>query len=122
MVNTELTGNRPNNYSLWHRTLKSNMFMTDGDWFEQRVKDGKLVSVAYIETIQLSNLDAYKSYPVWRSKKELCNEITTKMQIPSFVVYHDTDCKNFVIINVVTGQIAKFDEDRYKDFLKGLGT
>ena len=42
----EITGARPTNYSSWHReALPRKCYMTDGDWFEQRVEKGDLVSI-----------------------------------------------------------------------------
>lgn len=53
--------------------------MTDGDFFEQRFKDGRLVSVAYIETIQVSSVEnADKIYLSEGLKKHYASKLKPK--------------------------------------------
>ena len=100
----ELTGKRPSNYSAWHRTkLPKWCYHTDGDWFEQRVANGKLVAVAYIETIEIPPLfinNAQREYELWPSKKALVADIYNRMNIPCFIVRHTADCTNFCLSRV----------------------
>lgn len=125
MPQEEITGGRPGNYSSWHRrVLPKDCYMTDGDWFEQRLKDGKLTAVAYIETIQVPSVDrAVKGeFPVWSSKKSLCSEIEEKMAIPSYVVWHNAECNDFLIARITELTNPKrMNEERYVIFLKGMG-
>lgn len=116
----EITGERPTFYSQWHRrALPQRCYMTDGDWFEQRVIGAKLVSVAYIETIQVDDVEgADINYPVWRSKKALNDEIEQKMNIPVYVVYHNPQCSDFLVVGKTLKE--RMSEEEYKEFIKGL--
>ena len=117
----EITGNRPSNYSQWHRTLPKWCMMTDGDWFEQRWINGKITSVAYIETIQIGSVEnANVEYPVWEHKERLCREIEEKMGIPVFVVWHTPDCKDFMVLRITETEPKRMDENEYIAFVKQL--
>ena len=119
MPQEEITDNRPKNYSKFRRTLNFG-YCTDGDFFEQRVKDGELVAVAYIETIQIPNYADPKDYPVWDSKKTLAEEIKNKMNIPAFYVYNTKSCNFFYVNPVGTDKILKLSKLEYINFLKHL--
>ena len=97
----ELTGKRPTNYSAWHRAkLPEWCYHTDGDWFEQRLVNGKLVAVAYIETIEVQPLfinNAQREYKLWPSKKALIADIYNRIDLPCFIVRHTADCKTFCV-------------------------
>lgn len=102
-MHMELTHRRPSNYSTWHRyALKGERcYMTDGDWFEQRFRDGYFRSVAYIETIQVDIMsDVHIRYAPWRNKKALCLEIEKKMTIPAYVVWHNARCNDFMVLRI----------------------
>ena len=119
----EITGKRPKNYSLWHRypTLPKWCYQTDGDFFEQRVKDGVLQSVAYIETIEVPSVDnADKRYPPWKSKVNLCLEIEKKMGIPAYIVWHNADCNDFLVMRITETTSQRMDEEEYIGFVKNL--
>jgi hypothetical protein len=118
----EITGARPTNYSSWHReALPRKCYMTDGDWFEQRVEKGDLVSVAYIETVQVPLVDgADKEYPLWRSKKSLCQEIKDKMSIPVYIVWHNSACNDFLVLKLGEARAKRLCEPEYIEFIKGL--
>jgi len=119
----EITGKRPTNYSKWHRppTLPSWCYMTDGDWFEQRVRNGKLISVAYIETIEIDNpSEGDKTHPVWKSKKSLLLEIQEKMDIPSYIVWHNAECTDFLVLRISETKPKRMNQNEYKAFIKSL--
>lgn len=118
----EITGKRPTNYSRWHRkALPDWCKVTDGDWFEQRVKEGVFRSVAYIETIQVPTVDnADANYPPWASKKSLCLEIEEKMGIPAYVVWHNADCMDFMVLRITETTPKRMNEEEYKQFIKNL--
>lgn len=118
----EITGKRPLNYSRWHRrVLPRDCYMTDGDWFEQRVKNGELVSVAYIETIQIDTVEeADKRYPLWKSKKSLTPEIGKRMGIPAYVVWHNPECTDFLVLRSTETKPKRMNESEYKEFIKNL--
>jgi len=117
----EVTGKRPTAYSLWHRTLPEECYMTDGDWFEQRVLDGDLKSVAYIETIQVPSLrNADQKYPVWKSKKELSLEIQRKMNIPAYIVWHNEECTRFLVRKISESTAREMNQTEYRRFIKNL--
>ena len=94
--------------------------MTDGDFFEQRNHLGKLTTVAYIETIQLDNIQTWREYPCWPSKVALGTEIEHKMRIPFYVVYHDPLCHNFVALRFTQSHPRTLNQQQYIDFLRML--
>ena len=118
----EITGKRPSNYSTWHRkALPEWCKMTDGDWFEQRIEEGELKSVAYIETIQVPKVEeADKAYPLWKSKKSLCLEIKEKMGIPAYIVWHNVDCNDYLVMRIAETTPQRMNEEKYIEFLKNL--
>lgn len=97
--------------------------MTDGDWFEQRTKNGEFKSVAYIETIGVpapTIENANINYPPWRTKKELCLEIEKKMRIPAYVVWHNEDCNDFLVLRITEITPKRMNEEEYKQFIQSL--
>lgn len=95
--------------------------MTDGDFFEQRVRNGELVSVAYIETIQIDNpSEGDKTHPLWKSKRSLCLEIEKKMGIPAYVVWHNKECKDFLVLRITETTPKRMNEKEYIEFIKSL--
>jgi len=118
----EITGKRPTNYSVWHRkALPDWCKVTDGDWFEQRSKMGVFKSVAYIETIQVPKVDnADKNYPPWSSKKSLCIEIEEKMGIPAYVIWHNAECTDFLVLRITETKPKRMSDKEYIEFIKGL--
>ena len=123
MPGEELTNNRPKNYSSFRRypNFPSYCFMTDGDFFEQRKWKDKLVTVAYFETIQIPEGCNPLDYPVWDSKKALLDDIGRKMRIPCFVVWHNSKCNVFYVMNWDSqDKIIKMYGDEYKRFIENL--
>lgn len=118
----ELTYKRPTNYSQWHRkALPARCYMTDGDWFEQRAIRGTLKSVAYIECIEFVPVaGADKARPVWDHKKSLCLEIEHGMGIPAYVVWHNPECTDFLVLRITETKPKRMNESEYKEFIKGL--
>ena len=124
----ELTSKRPTNYSSWHRTkLPEWCYQTDGDWFEQRKVDGKLVVVAYIETIEVLPLfinNAQREYSLWPSKRALIVDIYNRMRVSCFIVRHTADCKTFCVSRVtLTGDETEailMNETEYITWMQNL--
>jgi hypothetical protein len=95
--------------------------MTDGDWFEQRKKDGEFKSVAYIETIEVPIVEnADKNYPPFRTKIPLCREIQEKMKIPAYIVWHNSDCTEFLVLRFGETTPIRMNADEYKKFIENL--
>lgn len=126
----EITKGRPPNYSQWHRfpTLPKWCFQVDSDWFEMRDRNGELVPVACIETMEIGALfirNAQHEYPLWEAKTALLREIGQRMGIPVFIVRHTSDCKLFSVSRLTSSgeetEAAVLDEDEYKDLLLRLG-
>jgi uncharacterized protein YcgI (DUF1989 family) len=92
--------------------------MTDGDFFIQINIDGKVETVAYIEEIQVFDVDAaqFGDYPIWPSKDALCREIMKRMAIQSFIVYHNPQCTDFLVFNFENSSYKRMREDHYKSF------
>lgn len=111
-------------YSDWHRkALPRWCYMTDGDWFERRTRDGEIKSVAYIETIgvpapTVDNAD--KDYSPWGAKRELCIEIEKKMGIPAYIVWHNKDCDDFLVLRVTETTPKRMNEKEYINFIEKL--
>jgi len=96
--------------------------MTDGDWFEQRVIDGQLRSVAYVETIQLTDVEeAPVTHPVWSSKRSLLLEIESKMRIPAYIVWHNEACDDFLVLRPTDNTSRRMKGEEYEEFIKGMG-
>ena len=126
MPQEEVTEKRPTNYSRWHRAkLPGWCFMTDGDWFEQRKIGGKLRAVAYIETIEVKSpsvVEAQIYFRVWFSKKALLEDIHERMGIPSFIVWHNPTCTEFLIQrSPVENPPKRMNEKEYMEFIRNLG-
>jgi len=97
--------------------------MTDGDWFEQRMRYGKVVTVAYIETIGVPKPtveNADKEYEPWGLKPHLCREIEERMSIPSYIVWHNEDCTDFLVLRITETTPKRMNEEEYKEFIKNL--
>lgn len=95
--------------------------MTDGDWFEQRIRNGELQAVAYIETMQVPNVkDAHINYKPWTSKQKLCQEIQEKMHIPAYYVWHNLECTDFLVLKTDETTPKRMTEKQYVLFLKTL--
>jgi len=112
-------GKAPTNFSEWHRTnLPEWCYMTDGDYFLQAKIGGKLSSVAYVEEIEVEDVDAAMlgSYPIWPSKDALCREIKEKMKIQSFIVYHNPQCTDFLVFSYTDKTYRRMTKDEYKLF------
>lgn len=135
---TEFTDKRPTNYSVWHRypTLPRWCYQTDGDWFEQRVRNGKLQSVAYVETIQITSLDNVdmdktirriqgqrtdnNGYVPFRSKVSLCLEIQERMEVPAYVVWHNAECTDFLVLRITETSARRMSGREYIEWIKRL--
>jgi hypothetical protein len=117
----EQTNNRPKAYSKWHRDmLPSWCYQTDGDFFEQRLIDGVLQTVAYIETIQIEKpWERYDQYPLWSSKESLITDIAARGW-KSYVVYHNKSCSEFTVVKWRPRGIRKFNVDEYIRWVKSL--
>jgi hypothetical protein len=121
MPQKEITNKRPTNYGYWHREKLSRWcYQTDGDFFEQRFNNEDLTAVAYIETVQIPTGTTPEQYPIWESKVALANEITKKMQIPGYFVWHYENCKIFFVQRIGTDYIMKLSENEYRNFIMGL--
>lgn len=119
----EITGNRPSNYSVWHRKkLPEWCKMVNGDFFEQRLIEEKYVTVALVETIQIRNLDSVlEFYPIWSSKKVLLAEVEEKMWIPAFVVWHNPECTQFQVYRPKTDvKPVPLSELEFIEFVKNI--
>jgi len=124
----ELFWRRPKNYSVWHRppSLPKWCYLTDGDFFEQRVINGKLTVVAYFETYETTDIDLATNYGtrhgIWPSKRALIREIGEKMGIPTYIVVHNPQCTNFLVWKGLEDPSPKrMDEFQYKEFIENIG-
>jgi hypothetical protein len=115
----EVTGERPSNFSKWHRNkLPEWCLMTDGDYFMQVKVGEKVCVVAYVEEIDVDNVEdaMLGGYPVWPSKDALCREIMEKMNIPSFILYHNPQCTDFLVFSYADKTYRRMTEDEYMSF------
>lgn len=111
MVKKETTGERPGNYSSWHRTLPDKCYSCDIDWVEYR---GGLVK-ALIETSEINYTyvsdgeDPYLKtmwYVLRRTwfQRKVLYEIAKKLDIKAFIVVHEPESnpKNFLLLEITT--------------------
>ena len=117
-----MTNNRPKSYSRFRRypNFPRYCYVTDGDFFEQRFFNDKLVTVAYFETIQIPNNKSFEDYPVWNSKQALLDSIMDKMNIPCFVVWHNSDCTVFFVQRWRSDKVVKMYVEEYKRVISNL--
>lgn len=124
MPQDELTDARPTNYSKWHREkLPRWCYVTNGDWFEQRSIDGKLATIALIETIEVpggrNTETADKEFPIWQSKKALLENAEKEWNVPTFIVWHNPSCTEFLVQRIGQPPV-KMNEQEYRAFLMNL--
>jgi len=115
----EITGNRPSNFSAWHRReLPDWCLMTDGDFFLQVAIDEHICTTAYLELIQVPSVEnvTHGSYKIWPSKDALCREIMKHMGIPSFIVYHNSECTDFLIFDFQDSIYRRMSAKQYVNF------
>lgn len=131
MPEKELFWRRPKNYSIWHRppNLPKRCYLTDGDFFEQRVINGKLTAIAYFETAEtegieriLLDLEWGRKYLPWPSKRALMKEIGEKMRIPTYFVVNNPECTDFLVWGDLEKPPKRMGEAEYKEFIKNLST
>lgn len=129
MPQREITQGRPTNYSRWHRypTLPKWCYLVDADWFEMRERDGRLIPVACIETMEVGALfirNAQREYSLWDAKIALYKYIKQKLGVPVFIVRHTSDCKLFSVARLTDGggetEAKVMSEDEYKELLLNL--
>lgn len=106
----ELTGQRPTDFSKWHRKrLPSFCALADGDWWEIRYSK----VVAFLETIRVGDAQLMAAgdwfgqdpwlknwyskedprYPLWPTKKVMLNFLLDLLQkrkppLPVYIIYH----------------------------------
>ena len=119
MSHREMTGERPTDYSKWHRTLPDYCKAKDIDWIEYREKNGSVIPVAVIEVGR------------WRRTKFVGNQVTIskhiaeKLGIPLFFVEYtikpnDYDKNVFKVINMQDGSERIMSNMEYSNFIEGL--
>jgi len=121
MTTGETTGERPTDYSTWHRNeLPGYCTAQDIDWVEYRIKDEKPIPVAIIETGRW-NRSKFKDFQV-----QIAKTIAEKLEIPVYFVEYFIDEENyynnrFKVIKLNNGnkEIVLRNEE-YKEFLKNL--
>jgi hypothetical protein len=124
MVAPERWGNRPSEYSEWHRTLSEKCLVMDADWIEYRVNKG---IVAVIETalkpsnIKLCDLMDRKL----KFEVKVLFELQTKLKVPCYVVWHTEDLSTFYICTILSNYQLylwkTLGKKEYVSFIEQLG-
>lgn len=137
MPNDEITGQRPSNFSRWHRLkLPSSCALADVDWAE--VRYGHVV--AFLETIEISlgdigqagewikndpwlhswypNYD--KRYPLWETKKVIFNYLLAVCKMPLYVIYHTPDMKKAKVVDYRRKTIREYNDKELGDWFQML--
>ena len=89
MTRYETTGERPTDYSKWHRTLPDYCKTQDIDWVEYRIKDEILTPVALIETGRWARTKFIGS------QISLSKTIAKKLEIPIYFVEYSINEDNY---------------------------
>lgn len=112
MTRKEITGERPTEYSKWHRTLPDNYPMLDLDSIE--VRNGIPVAI-----IELGRMGRAKFTP-WQ--KKIVKIIATALGIPAFFVEYKFEDGSaiFRINNLFTNKIKIMNKEKYSNFIMGL--
>lgn len=134
MPRWEVTGNRPSDFSNWHRhKLPDRCALADSDWFE--VREGKVVAI--LETIQvkpehfmgaglwITNDPWLKSwyprydsrYPLWETKKVVLDYLIGTTRVPVFIIYHTPAMTQVRLIDYRAKKILDFDGDDFAVWL-----
>jgi hypothetical protein len=130
----EVTGERPSNFSAWHRkTLPPRCAMADVDWCE--VREGRVV--AWIETIQVKPEHIEKAgdwiitdpwlkcwypkydkrYPLWETKKVVINYLIGVSKLPFYIVYHTPTMSRVRVIDYRRKRVKDFNEEGFTVWL-----
>ena len=89
MTRYETTGERPTDYSKWHRSLPDYCKAQDVDWVEYRIKEDIPMPVAVVETGRWSR-SKFKG-----SQIVLSRHIAEKLDVPSYFVEYAIDENNY---------------------------
>jgi len=120
MSRYEKTGERPTDYSKWHRTLSDECKVQDVDWVEYRIENDKPVIKAIIETGR------------WNKTKFVGNQIKVakivaeKLGVPCFFVEYSINDDNyeknvFKVINLENEKKFRIMSNiEYSNFIIGL--
>jgi len=121
----EKTGNRPKEYSLWHRSLGQEYFAVDIDYVEFRKGRGIVAFIAVSgEVNNEEHLNNSKKYIWIRTKveREILSQLSIKTKIPAFFVIHTKDLTLFHVHNLREDldKFTKMDQEEYSKFIKSL--
>lgn len=120
----ETIGIRPENYSIWHRSLGAEYPALDIDFVEFR--KGKIVAFFGVTGIlkDESHIVNSKRF-IWNRtevERKILLELSQKVRVPSFFVIH-TDDMNLFHVHKIGEDLTKFtrmNQSEYADFIKGL--
>jgi hypothetical protein len=124
-IKCEKTGNRPSEYSLWHRSLGPEYFAIDLDYIEFRKERGIVAFIAVSgETINEKHLINSKKY-IWARtliERGILKRLSEKTGIPAFFVIHTKDLKIFHVHNLGEdlSTFKKMEKEEYSKFIKLL--
>ncbi len=117
-------------YSDWHRTLPRWMWMTDVDFIEWRLRDGKLTAVAVIEVTRVDvgravgpgYLDAIiRRFEERDLQASAARKVAEALGTKAYIVLFRTDCSEFWVYNLSDRHGWKhFPAQEMEEFLAGL--
>jgi hypothetical protein len=98
-------------YSIWHRTrVPAHCYCTDLDWIEWRADRG---IVAFIE----SKIGTDR---VTKFQREVFTELSEKTGIPFYVVRHNRELTEFMVMRLSDNFTWQFNELEYINWLEAL--
>jgi len=119
MSRYEYTGERPTDYSQWHRTLPDHIKAQDIDWVEYRVDNGDPRPVALIET------GRWKRAKFIPNQEKIIKQIGYSLDIPCYFVEYAIDTFDynnnvFKVKNLKNDKTEIMNNQQYSKFIMGL--
>lgn len=122
---SEKTGNRPDEYSLWHRTLGPEYYSVDIDYVEYRKERGIVAFIATSgECEDERHIINSKKY-IWERTKlerDILNQLANKFGVPALFVIHTKGLTIFHVHDINQGlrSYKSMDKNQYETFIKSL--
>ncbi len=122
---TEKTGNRPGEYSIWHRSLGAGYFAVDIDYVEFRRDRGIVAFIAVSgEFNDESHLINSKPF-IWRRtelERQILLDLSKRINVPAFFVIYTKDLSIFHVhkIGEELNKFVKMNRNEYAKFIQSL--
>jgi hypothetical protein len=123
MSQQEVSGVRPCDYSVWHRSLGDRYYAIDVDLVEYRI--GRGIVALFGITGNLNDEEHLKnSLPMIFSRSDMefkvLKELALGVGVPAYFVVHTIDMNLFYVYTLNSQQFQKFNGEQYANFIKEL--